>query len=113
MHLHSLYFSDSQAKYDVCMAHLEELRRQVDMLGLFSINENIKEVNTSYLPFMLLPAYLATLEYSSTDIDGRKEHVEKAKVLSLSPPCSYTYRNFASVYSHSHCSFVWCRPNVV
>lgn len=47
------------------IARLEEMTRRVSLLGLFSRNEDIKEVHTALLKYLLLPALLGDLSLRS------------------------------------------------
>lgn len=50
---------------------LETLERVVESLALFSSNEELREINTAYLPFVLVPFYHASLLMKSTcNADG-------------------------------------------
>lgn len=68
------YRQDSKAFQKELSAVIQELvtlERVVDSLALFSSNEELREINTAYLPFVLVPFYHASLLMKSfCDPDG-------------------------------------------
>lgn len=54
-----------------CIEKLICCTRMVNMLGLFSSNEEVQEVSTGNLRFFLLPAFLGELTLKITDMDRK------------------------------------------
>jgi len=69
---------DYQAKVKSCITQFVRCTFMVNILGLFSFNEEIDEVSTGNLRFILLPAFLGDLELKLTSGKDRKTIVENA-----------------------------------
>lgn len=59
---------------------LEMITRAVTQMGMFSENESYKELDTSHLRYLLLPAYMAWVVQRMASID-RLEQLSLAEVL--------------------------------
>ncbi|GAV04392.1 hypothetical protein RvY_14676 [Ramazzottius varieornatus] len=68
----------SSSNVEELIKSFETLTKYVSVLGLFSRNENIEEIATTDLRFLLLPAYLAKLTLRLND--HRYDRLEAAEV---------------------------------
>ncbi|XP_042196841.1 immunoglobulin-binding protein 1 [Callorhinchus milii] len=59
---------------------LEEATRLVSQLGLFSRNEELEEIATADVKYLLLPALLGALTMKLSNSAKRLEHVQKARI---------------------------------
>ena len=64
----------SQKRVRDGITRLEEMTRNVNLLGIFSSNETIDEVSTENLKYLLLPALLA-------DFSMRNQHYDRLDML--------------------------------
>ncbi|NWT70933.1 IGBP1 protein, partial [Prunella himalayana] len=74
--------SGAPAVQDKVRQGLDALQRaaaMVTQLELFSENEELEEVASADLKFMLLPALLGALTLKQVDLSRRKEHLESAR----------------------------------
>lgn len=72
--------SDSvQIKIKRGIKQLEEATRMVSQLNLFSRNEELEELSTADLRFLLLPALLAALVMKQVGVAQRLEHAQTAR----------------------------------
>mmetsp|Transcript_41087 Transcript_41087/g.63275 ORF Transcript_41087/g.63275 Transcript_41087/m.63275 type:complete len:236 (+) Transcript_41087:29-736(+) len=72
---------DSQEFKDLlqeCQEKFQQLGQKVNELCLFSTNETIQDIQTAYLPFILLPFYLALIEQKK--MENRKHHLNNSKL---------------------------------
>ncbi|XP_053535394.1 immunoglobulin-binding protein 1 [Ictalurus punctatus] len=77
--------SDSvQIKIKRGIKQLEEATKMVSQLNLFSRNEELDEISTADLKFLLLPALLAALVMKQVGVAQRLERVQIARVHFLS-----------------------------
>ena len=67
-----------KALLDRCQERFQALGKRVNELCLFSTNETIQDIQTPYLPFILIPYYLALIEQRR--MQDRKLHLDNAKV---------------------------------
>ncbi|XP_030638081.1 immunoglobulin-binding protein 1 [Chanos chanos] len=73
-----------QVKVKRGIMHLEEATRMVAQLDLFSSNEELEEIATADLKYLLLPALLGALTMKQqVDLSKRLELVQKARVYFL------------------------------
>ncbi|KAG9282237.1 immunoglobulin-binding protein 1 [Astyanax mexicanus] len=68
-----------QVKVKRGMKQLEEALSMVEQLNLFSRNEELDEVATADLKYLLLPALLASLTLKQVNAAQRLDHVQKAR----------------------------------
>nr|XP_030128327.3 immunoglobulin-binding protein 1 isoform X2 [Taeniopygia guttata] len=74
--------SGAPAVQDKVRQGLEALQRaaaMVEQLELFSENEELEEIPSADLKFMLLPALLGALTLKQVELSRRKEHLENAR----------------------------------
>lgn len=57
----------------------QQIGNRVNEISLFSTNETIQDVQTSYMPFFLIPYYLALIEQKH--MEDRRKHLNNAKVI--------------------------------
>lgn len=69
-----------QVKVKRGISALEEASRMVAQLALFSRNEEMEEIATTDLKYLLLPALLGALTMKQTNRDKRLELVQRARV---------------------------------
>lgn len=74
-----LVLLNQQARTTEMIGKLEDLTRQVSVLGILSDNENYKEMNPSELKFILLPFMMGNLWQLSTK-DSRENVCHTSKV---------------------------------
>ncbi|KAL4630841.1 immunoglobulin-binding protein 1, partial [Arapaima gigas] len=72
-----------QVKVKRAIQMLEEATRMVAQLDLFSENEELEEVATADLKYLLLPALLGALTMKQVNVAKRLEHVQCARVYFL------------------------------
>lgn len=60
-----------QKRLLACVVSLLQIRTQVNVLGFFSDNEGIEEVNTKYIKFMAVEYHLAELLVKKLDFQGK------------------------------------------
>ncbi|XP_058845524.1 immunoglobulin-binding protein 1-like [Acipenser ruthenus] len=72
-----------QVKIKRGVSKLEEATRMVAQLDLFSRNEELEEIATADLKYVLLPALLGALTMKETNPSRRLEQVQKARVYFL------------------------------
>ncbi|KAI2800912.1 hypothetical protein RDWZM_003997 [Blomia tropicalis] len=68
-----------QKKVTDGIIRLEEMTRQINMLGLFSTNESIEEVTTENLKYLIVPAILADFSLRNQQFD-RLDMLEHAEI---------------------------------
>ncbi|KAM9327034.1 immunoglobulin-binding protein 1 [Gastrophryne carolinensis] len=61
------------------LAMLEQATRMVTQLDLFSSNEDLDEVSSADLRYLLLPAFLGALTLKQVDLNKRLQHLEMAR----------------------------------
>lgn len=71
--------SHVQVKVKRAILMLEEASRMVAKLDLFSRNEDLEEISTTDLKYLLLPAILGALTMKQTDREKRLELVQTAR----------------------------------
>ncbi|KAK6015087.1 hypothetical protein OSTOST_19496, partial [Ostertagia ostertagi] len=60
---------------------LEKLTHAVSTLGLFSDNEEVEDLATSSIPFLLIPCYLGVAHHNTTtEPSHRADQLQLAKV---------------------------------
>ncbi|KAJ8401817.1 hypothetical protein AAFF_G00377880 [Aldrovandia affinis] len=69
-----------QVKVKRGMLQLEEATRMVAQLDLFSRNEELEEIATADLKYLMLPALLGALTMKQVNIAKRLEHVQGSRV---------------------------------
>ena len=67
-----------QTLLDGCKDKFAELGRKVNELCLFSTNETIHDIQTSSVPYIMIPYHLALIEQKR--MEDRKKHLNNAKV---------------------------------
>lgn len=72
-----------QVKVKRGITQLEEATRMVTQLDLFSRNEELEEIATSDLKYLLLPALLGALTMKQVNLSKRLEQVQVARVYFL------------------------------
>ncbi|XP_048838884.1 immunoglobulin-binding protein 1 [Brienomyrus brachyistius] len=72
-----------QVKVKRGMQLLEEVTRMVAQLDLFSRNEELEEIATTDLKYLMLPALLGALTMKQVNLAKRLEQVQQAKVYFL------------------------------
>lgn len=71
-------------KLRYCIEKLQSLNLDIERLSLFSTNDQIEELPTSTIRYLLVPAYLAyVLEEIQVELDKRKVYLTTAKVIFL------------------------------
>lgn len=71
-----------KAKLKDCIERLQSLCSDVEDLSLFSINDQIEDLPTSLLRFLLIHAYLAyIMQEIQVNIEERKTYLLSAKVI--------------------------------
>ncbi|XP_041847183.1 immunoglobulin-binding protein 1 [Melanotaenia boesemani] len=75
--------SSVQVRVKRAISMLEEASRMVAQLDLFSRNEELEEISTADLKYLLLPALLGALHMKQTSRDKRLEIVQTARVYFL------------------------------
>ncbi|VDO35244.1 unnamed protein product [Haemonchus placei] len=76
--------ADSQTRVSETVCILENLTRAVSSLGLFSDNEEVEDLPTSSIPFLLIPCYLGVAHHNTTtDPLHRADQLQLAKVYYL------------------------------
>jgi hypothetical protein len=64
-----------------CVEQLQQLSRDIERLALFSSNDQVEELPTSSLRFLLVPAYLAyVLQEIPVEVERRRAYLIAAKV---------------------------------
>lgn len=64
-----------------CVEHFQNIHKCVERIGLFSTNDEIDELPTTSLPFLLVPAYLAyAIGEINVDKDLRITYLKAATV---------------------------------
>lgn len=72
------YFKD-QIKN--CIKKLQNILKSIELLSLFSTNDNIEDLQTSSIHYLLAPAYLAYFfEEVNLGIEKRAFYLQAAKV---------------------------------
>uniref|UniRef100_A0A1I7XSW7 RNA_GG_bind domain-containing protein n=1 Tax=Heterorhabditis bacteriophora TaxID=37862 RepID=A0A1I7XSW7_HETBA len=72
---------DLQTRIEESISKLEELTRAISELSLFSTNEQLEELPTSSLPFMLIPCYLGIAHHNIVaEPEQKTTELIKAKV---------------------------------
>ncbi|KAK5984526.1 hypothetical protein GCK32_019388, partial [Trichostrongylus colubriformis] len=72
---------DLQSRISEAIDILENLTRAVSSLGLFSDNEEIEDLPTSSVPFLLIPCYLGVAHHNTTtEPIHRADQLQLAKV---------------------------------
>eukprot|EP00732_Lithocolla_globosa_P003476 Lithocolla_globosa_v1_NODE_2813_length_1860_cov_31.424377.p1 type:complete len:320 gc:universal NODE_2813_length_1860_cov_31.424377:1781-822(-) len=71
--------TEQQEMVSQALASLSICSLLVDSLNVFSINEEIEDINTSDLKYLLVQAYLGSLCMQVTDMDNRIENLNKAR----------------------------------
>ncbi|XP_028671280.1 immunoglobulin-binding protein 1 [Erpetoichthys calabaricus] len=69
-----------QVKVKRGIAHLEQATRLVAQLDLFSQNEELEELATADIKYLMLPALLGALTMKEVNLTNRLEQVQKARV---------------------------------
>ncbi|XP_035290352.1 immunoglobulin-binding protein 1 isoform X1 [Anguilla anguilla] len=72
-----------QVKVKRGIMHLEEATRMVTQLDLFSRNEELEEIATADLKYLMLPALLGALTMKQVNLAKRLEQVQSARVYFL------------------------------
>ncbi|KAM5146395.1 LOW QUALITY PROTEIN: immunoglobulin-binding protein 1 [Mantella aurantiaca] len=72
-----------QEKVKRGLAMLEQATRMVTQLDLFSCNEDLEEISSADLRFLLLPALLGSLTLLQSELSKRLQHLEVARVYFL------------------------------
>ncbi|KAG7484179.1 hypothetical protein MATL_G00046690 [Megalops atlanticus] len=72
-----------QVKVKRGILHLEEATRMVAQLDLFSRNEELEEIATADLKYLMLPALLGALTMKQVNMAKRLEQVQRARVYFL------------------------------
>lgn len=71
--------NSTQSRVKLALRMLEEASRMVAQLDLFSHNEELEEVATADLKYLLLPALLGSLTLKQTRMDKRLEIIQAAQ----------------------------------
>ncbi|XP_053555019.1 immunoglobulin-binding protein 1 [Bombina bombina] len=71
--------SEMQNKVKRGIGMLEQATRMVSQLDLFSANEELEELSTSDIKFLLLPALLGSLTLKQVGLSHRLQHLENAR----------------------------------
>lgn len=75
-----LSMAELQSRIRESISILEYLTRSVSMLGLFSENEEVEDLPTSSIPFLLIPCYLAVAHHNTmTEPQNRSVQLGLAK----------------------------------
>ncbi|ETN74353.1 TAP42-like family protein [Necator americanus] len=74
--------NDMQGRIKDAIGTLEDLTRAVSTLCLFSSNEQVEDIPTSSLPYLLIPCYLGVAQHNiaTTDPIQRRDQLRLAKV---------------------------------
>lgn len=70
----------AQADLDDLLAKLRQMAHGVEKLHIFSRNEELDDINTGDLKFLLVPALLAEVSVAVQDMAQRKQSLENAMV---------------------------------
>ncbi|KAK6015090.1 TAP42-like family protein [Ostertagia ostertagi] len=72
---------DLQTRISEAVSILEKLTHAVSTLGLFSDNEEVEDLATSSIPFLLIPCYLGVAHHNTTtEPSHRADQLQLAKV---------------------------------
>ncbi|EYC25422.1 hypothetical protein Y032_0012g1883 [Ancylostoma ceylanicum] len=74
--------SDLQGRITDAVVVLENITRAVSELSLFSTNEQVEDIPTSSLPYLLIPCYLGVAQHNTSTADPvqRREQLRLAKI---------------------------------
>uniref|UniRef100_A0A914DCH5 TAP42-like protein n=1 Tax=Acrobeloides nanus TaxID=290746 RepID=A0A914DCH5_9BILA len=71
----------TQENLRTCVDKLQQLSKQIDQLALFSTNDQIEELPTNSLQYLLVPAYLAfAIENINSGIEKRATYLKAAQL---------------------------------
>ncbi|KAK6039860.1 hypothetical protein COOONC_22635 [Cooperia oncophora] len=73
--------TELQTRQSQTVTSFENLTRAVSALGLFSDNEEVEDMPTSSIPFLLIPCYLGVAHHNTTtEPSHRADQLQLAKV---------------------------------